>query len=352
MDVQIKEEWVRTYLSTKYPGSTFESLNTLGGGVHGMGYSAVFDWKGEKKKIIMKTLFPRDFGHDYFCDRAQVLLLANRAYNLLPKHVRSIDVVGVGKDMVSVGECDEFFIVMEEARGENYFRDLDRIREQKTLTKTDREKCVLLADYLAQIHKEKHKDPVLYKRRIRDTVGHGECIMGILDTYPEVKFTNNEEMTEYARLAVEWWGKLKNKGHRLCVVHGDYHPGNIWWDGPDFILLDRSRGIWGEPADDVTCLSINYLFYGLRVNEDAFEGPFKELFDLFLKRYFEKTKDKGMWEVMPLFYAFRTTVVCNPLFYPDVTDKTRWRLFSFALNVMEDNSFRPGRIQGYIQGRL
>jgi hypothetical protein len=116
-------------------------------------------------------------------------------------------------------------------------------------------------------------------------------------------------------------------------------------------LLDRSRGIYGEPADDVTCLSINYLFYGLRVNEDAFEGPFKELFDLFLERYMIKTKDEEMWELMAPFFAFRTTVVCNPLFYPDVTDRTRRRLFNFALNAMEDDTFSSEKIPDYIQDR-
>lgn len=351
MNVELKEEWIKTYLSKKCEGSRFISLHPLGGGVHGVGYKAVYEWRGKEQKIIIKTLFPKDFGHDHFSDRAQVLLLANKAYNLIPKHVRSIDVVGVGRDMVSVGDCEEFFIVMEEAQGENYFKDLDRIKEKGTLTDIDKEKCAKIADYLVEIHKEKHEDPVLYRRKIRDTVGHGECIMGILDTYPQVNFTDDEEMTEFAQLAVKWWGKIRNKNHRLCVVHGDYHPGNIWWQNTDFILLDRSRGIYGEPADDVTCLSINYLFYGLRVNEDRFEGPFKELFELFMNTYFEKTEDDEMWELMAPFFAFRTTVVSNPLFYPDVTDRTRRRMFNFALNVMEDDRFSIERIPEYIRDR-
>lgn len=349
--MELKREWVESYLSKKYPGSTFIALNPLGEGVHGVGYSVVFERNWKRETIIIKTLFPKDFGHDYFADRAQVLLLANKAYNLMPKHVKSIDVVGVGREMVSVGDCEEFFIVMEEAHGDNYFTDLDRIKETGELTDMDKEKCVKIADHLVEIHQEKYDDPILYKRRIRDTVGHGECIMGILDTYPEVAFTNNEEMTEFAQLAVTWWGKIKDKGHRLCVVHGDYHPGNIWWEDTDFILLDRSRGIYGEPADDVTCLSINYLFYGLRVNEDRFEGPFKELFELFLERYFGQTKDDEMWEVMAPFFAFRTTVVCNPLFYPDVTERTRRRLVNFAMNVMEDDTFSPEKIPEYIRDR-
>ncbi|MBU6996340.1 MAG: phosphotransferase [Theionarchaea archaeon] len=355
MGIEISREWIEAYLSKKYPGSTFIALNPMGEGVHGVGYSVAFEWQWKRQNIIIKTLFSEGFGHEYFSDRAQVLLLAHKAYNMLPKHVRSLDVVGVGKKMVSVGDCQEFFILMEEAEGETYFTDLERIKKEKKLTDQDLEKCAKLADYLAEIHKEKCKNPGLYKRRIRDTVGSGECIMGVLDTYPEVEFTTSDEITEFVRLAVTWWGKIKNRAHRLCVVHGDYHPGNIWWNESeetnDFILLDRSRGIYGEPADDVTCLSINYLFYGLRMNEDRFEGPFKELFDLFLERYLSQTKDQEMWEVMAPFFAFRATVVCNPLFYPDVTNLTRRKLFNFALNVMEDETFSPQNIPEYLRDR-
>jgi aminoglycoside phosphotransferase (APT) family kinase protein len=204
---------------------------------------------------------------------------------------------------------------------------------------------------MVSLHAEKKDDPILYTRKIRDTVGHGECIMGVLDTYPQVPFTTGEEMVEFVQLAVKWWGKLKNKSHRLCTVHGDFHPGNIWWDDQRLTLLDRSRGIYGEPADDVACLSINYIFYGLMMHEETFTGPFQELFTLFLDRYFSQTNDQEMWELMAPFYAFRTTVICNPLFYPQVTNKTRRNLFNFALNLMEQEKFSPQKISEYIQDR-
>lgn len=319
--------------------------------MHGIGHSVRFSWKGVQKTIIIKTLFPQNFGHDYFSDRAQVLLLANKSYNLMPNHVRSIDVVGVGDELVSVGDCTEFFIVMEEAQGTTYFSDLDAILERGTLTQRDRDRCCQLADFLVSLHEEKKEDPILYTRKIRDTVGHGECIMGVLDTYPPVPFTTTEEMVEFVQLAVRWWGKIKGKSHRLCVVHGDYHPGNIWWHDQRLTLLDRSRGLYGEPADDVACLSINYIFYGLMMHEDSFKGPFAELFHLFLDRYFHHTKDHEMWELMAPFYAFRTTVICNPLFYPQVTDRTRRNLLNFALNLMEQETFSPDSITEYLQDR-
>lgn len=42
---------------------------------------------------------------------------------------------------------------------------------------------------------------------------------------------------------------------RLRQVHGDFHPWKILFElGADFRLLDRSRGEFGDPADDVTSL--------------------------------------------------------------------------------------------------
>ena len=42
-----------------------------------------------------------------------------------------------------------------------------------------------LASYLAAIHRVKRKDPDLYRRRLRELIGHGECIMGLTDSYPK-----------------------------------------------------------------------------------------------------------------------------------------------------------------------
>jgi hypothetical protein len=38
----------------------------------------------------------------------------------------------------------------------------------------------------------------------------------------------------------------------------------LFREGVDFTVLDRSRGEWGEPADDVTAMTINYIFYSLQ----------------------------------------------------------------------------------------
>ena len=172
--------------------------------------------------------------------------------------------------------------------------------------------------------------------------------MGIIDAYDSVDFITSRELVEYAQRCLPWWGRIRDRSERLCSVHGDYHPGNIRLKGDDFVLLDRSRGSWGEPADDVSCLSINYIHYAIK-ERGTFEGPFAELFRLFLGAYIEKTEDEGFFEVVQPFFAFRVLVIANPRFYPEDHEETRRKLICFGRSVLEEDLFQVDRIQDYLE---
>ena len=100
-------------------------------------------------------------------------------------------------------------------------------------------------------------------------------------------------LKEIEQQCVDWRWRLKDRVHRLRQVHGDFHPWNILFrEGTDFVLLDRSRGEWGEPADDVTCLTMNYLFFSLQ-RSGRLDGNFESLFRRFWDRYLAKSGDIG-----------------------------------------------------------
>jgi hypothetical protein len=350
MELDIK---VENYLKERFgPAAKLEEMQRLGEGVHGAAYMLRFSTPHEEQRLIMKTLFHSRFGHDHYSDRAQVLLLANANYNDMPKHIKAVDVVGEASDrLISVKEAREFYIFMEEARGEPYFKDLDAILQRGYLNELDVDRAKMLAHFLADIHAFKYSEEdakILYRRRIRDLIGHGECIMGIIDAYGSVDFITDRKLVEYAEKCLPWWGKIRDRSERLCSVHGDYHPGNIRLHGDDFILLDRSRGSWGEPADDVSCLSVNYIHYAIK-DRGTFDGPFAELFRVFLGTYMEKTEDGGLYEVAQPFFAFRVLVLANPAFYPEDSDGTRRKLLNFGRSVLEEDRFHVDRIPDYLE---
>jgi len=204
-----------------------------------------------------------------------------------------------------------------------------------------------MAAYLSSIHAVKKDSRHLYWRKIRDNIGHGECLMGVFDTYPD-GVISYQEMSEIEKLCVDWRARLKPRAARLCQIHGDFHPGNIWFRGDeDFVLLDRSRGPWGEPADDVTALAINYIFFSIRNHGDV-RDAYLEGLKLFFDEYVGASGDKELNGVVAPFFAFRAVVVANPVFYPDVTPEKREVLLRFCRNVLDRSIFMPGEVNSYL----
>jgi len=317
---------------------------------YGKPYFLTFTIKGRKYSTVFQTMKPDSFGHENVWDRAQNIIFAYLTYNKLPKHAKSLDAGIITKDgnFRSLSNLQEFFILVERVKGREYFHDLEEIVKKGSLEELDLERCKALSHYLAKIHSRRKNAPSLYVRRIRELIGHGECIMGLLDNYPEkLDFTSWDELLKIEKLCVDWRWKIKRKTYRLCQVHGDFHPWNILFqEGVKFRVLDRSRGEWGEAADDLSSLTINYLFFPLqafgKVNE-----PFKTLFRIFIEEYLRKTGDEEVLKVIQPFYAWRGLVLANPIWYPTLTFEVRRKILNFILNVLSSDEFDFKNVESY-----
>jgi hypothetical protein len=321
---------------------------------YGVPYVIEFSVDDEPKRVVLETMRPEGFGHDHVSDRASILLWQHSVFNKLPRHVRSIDVGAFTRDgekLTSLGGCGEFFIVTELVEGELYRFDLDRFKETGRLSELDERRCLALSDYLVEIHRVKREAPWFYIRRARELVGHGECIMGLLDSYPlAVNFVRESDLIEIEKECVVWRWRLKRKAHRLTQVHGDFHPWNIMFrKGMDFTVLDRSRGEWGEAADDVTAMTINYVFYSLQKYGEL-AGVFERLWRLFWENYLRKTGDREILEIVQPFYAWRGLVVASPVWYPSLSMDVRVKLFNFIRNVLRCEKFDLNEVNSYING--
>jgi len=362
----INEKALKAYLKKKFRGVTRIKIKKLGSGVHGAGFLVEIKTAKGIKPYVVKTLMPEGFGHEYPSDRAGIFLLDLDEFNNLPKHVKAVDVLSELKNgsIKSIGGGKEYYLLMEKGEGRHYFNDLVSFAGKERLNDIDIKKIKAMASYLVEIHSIKKDSKTLYWRKLRDTVGHGECLMGVFDTYPDGSLSYNE-MSGIIKKSVDWIYKLKPKYKRLSQIHGDFHPGNIWfrtenskfipiYSGQnsklrtinselDFILLDRSRGPWGEPADDVTALAINYIFFSIKKHNDIV-GPYLEGLKLFFNEYVRLSGDDEVYEVLAPFFAFRGVVVANPVFYPEVTPKQRKMIFRFVHSVLDSKRFNPENI--------
>ncbi|MGB9683350.1 MAG: phosphotransferase [Candidatus Bathyarchaeales archaeon] len=365
VSVDFSEEALRQYLSSLYGCDVeicgvwrlgcekVEGVKDLKGFGYGVPYVIEFRVKDAVKRVVLETMRSEGFGHDFPSDRAQILIWQHSAFNKLPQHVRSIDVGAFtvnGKGLKSLGDVGEFFLLTEYVDGKLYHFDLDRIKAIGEMSSLDEKRCLALSDYLVKIHSLKREAPWLYVRRVRDLIGHGECIMGLLDSYPyELDFVRECDLIDIERDCIVWRWRLKRKAHRLSQVHGDFHPWNVMFhEGADFTVLDRSRGEWGEPADDVTAMTINYIFYSLQKYGEL-AGVFERLYRLFWENYLQKTEDWEILEVVQPFYAWRGLVVASPIWYPNLNREVRVKLLNFVCNVLRYEKFDLDAVNSYIQ---
>ncbi len=353
-------EAARAYVHEQFPDASVERIEPLGPDVSGsdesghkaIGYGVpiriVLGGAGGARQLVLHAASKDRYGHDRRADRAAGALLAFDTFGQLPSHVAALDVGAIRHDgtFASLRGCGEFYLLTEYVPGRIYAEDLRRIATAGVVSDRDVRRAETLAGYLAALHAEPiEAAPIRYTRAIRDLVGHGEGIFGLVDGFPaDTPGAPPSRLRALEERAATWRWRMRGRESRLTRIHGDFHPFNIIFDDDDQLtLLDASRGCAGDPADDITCLTINYLFFGLQ-QPPARRTAMRGLWTRAWTHYFAHRSDPGLLEAAPPFFAWRALVLCNPEWYPDIDVSVRGALLTEAERALEQGRIDPESI--------
>lgn len=360
--MELQQHQLETYLAQRHGqpvqinqlrqlGSRDQGAAALKAFGYGRPLHVLYHHNGQREEVVLRRVERNGFGREMASDRLAAVWLDYTTFNELAGHVAARDVVGLTDEgtLVSLARVADFLLLTDYAPGQAYATDLFCLRDAGRGTAQDEARAAALAHYLAQIHATRHDDPLLWRRRLRDLVGHGEGIMGLADSYPpDFALVPAGQLQAIECAANRWRWQLKPLSHRLCQVHGDFHPFNVLFtQGSSFQLIDRSRGAWGEAADDLSCMSINYLFFSLQRSGRL--APFTALYHTFWQTYLEQRPDPALCAVIQPWFAWRALVLASPQWYPSLTDDVRRQLLTFAEQVLATDYFDWPNINSYLE---
>jgi hypothetical protein len=346
---------IRHLLERRFPGCVVEDVRRLGADeaqddvtTKGTGYGEVLRIAlraadGARRTVVFHTARADDFGHDRRSDRMAELLLAFDSYGQLPQHVAALDVGLIGHDgaLCSLSTCGEPYLLTSWADGEPYATDLRRVAADGAGPR-DRHRCDVLVDYLVALHVRHSGRLAEHTRAVRDLLGSGEGIFGIVDGYPDdVPGAPRERLESLEAACLRWRWRLRGFRTRIARTHGDFHPFNVLFHGDDELaLLDASRGACGDPADDVAAMAINYVFFALDA-PGAWARGLGPLWHRFWTRYLRSTSDRELLEVVPPWLAWRALVLANPRWYPGLSARGRDALLGWIERTLAQPRFDP-----------
>ena len=236
-------------------------------------------------------------------------------------------------------------MLTEWALGQEYAHDLRKIAATGVVTEVDLARADALVGYLLGLHgRPCAADPLVYRRSIRDLVGHGEGIFGMIDGYGDgVAAAPPSRLQAIESSCMMWRHRLSRLTHRVRHTHGDFHPFNIVFDGDKLSLLDAARGGFQRSSRRCQLPGDQLSFPSALGRGDKAVGLRSLYWYRFWSRYLDsaETGDRELLAVTPPFLARRALVLACPRWYPDLPATSRDRLFTVVERALAADAFDP-----------
>jgi len=321
---------IELIIKNKFPNKKIKNIDLLGEGLVAEAYKVEFI--GNIKPLVVRKTKNTNGGmsKDYNSDKVGYFLLQHTCASNHINHCKSygISFKDFKGEIFNLDTIKDTYQVIDYVSGKEFFETITNLEEKFDLVTPYLDKII---DYLVQLHSikpdfNKQKTNNLYNRHLKDVIG-SEVFLDVLDAWSEnddlVTLKIKEKVNSKLFILRE---QYKNNYKRCSRIHADLHFGNIFFNmKKELTVLDSARNPWGEPADDLICLLINFDYISIKKHKEI-TSYYENIKQYILKRYLEKTKDSDIKNYFDLFYILRLFILLNPNFFNN-NNKVRKILF-------------------------
>lgn len=317
----------------------------IGAGYHSDGFKAV---SSDGQTYFIKRFRSNDLGFAFPERKVFSLMLSDGMAKRSNKKPLPIGIMLANKDeakiLPDITDGTEIFHIQEfEAEGTDYFHTLQQQKDKKQVDEKDHKEIQKVVEYITSVHSIKYhfsdaaRMKEAYNDGIRSVLNSPELTLMILHDFDE----NNPVMDratqkEYLGLMYDIMHQWKNRSDRLCALHGDFWGANFFFknDGGAWVI-DYSRIPWGDPGIDVGWWLSQYVW----LYHETKNSYFKDLGELFLKEYEQKTGDYEIRKAVTIVLGLTGLIHVFPKFYPNLDAKLGKRFLGHIMNVLKKGEF-------------
>lgn len=271
------------------------SIEKIGEGLHSDGFKLT---ASNGKSYFLKKNRSFDLGFSTPERRLSSFMLNHRMGNRMKNTPKSLGVFierdSEIKEITELNDNDLFFNIQEfEDIGENYFQMLLKRKDKLNIDEEDKLEADKVVDYLITLHSIKYQGDdklkqIIYNDSLRTIIAHPELTFTFLQKMDR-EVISIEKQKEILCIMLDLMHKWKDRSDRLCAIHGDFWGGNIFFKpNKEISLIDHSRIPYGDSGIDLGWLMSQYISLYVETKNNYF----KELGELILKKYEEKSGDK------------------------------------------------------------
>ena len=199
------------------------------------------------------------------------------------------------------------------------------------------------AEFLCGVHLIKHPAKeigqlkAVYDDGLRNTLINPELSLMVLSEFPaDYKILDLDGQKEIITLMYENIKAMMGRHERLTALHGDFWGANLFFREDDSLfVVDYSRIPWGDPGIDVGWFIAEYLWnYHLTGN-----NYFRELVELWLNIYEEKSGDKEIRNNIALIIGWTGIVQIYPRWFPDIDIEVGTKFINHIKLILKNKKF-------------